>query len=125
MDIKITGKNMDITDALRSYIQEKMSVLEKFDSSIALIDVEMDKNMHHRKGQVFHVRANVDIPGKGLVRSEDVHPDMYAAIDLSQKALELQLSHQRDKERNNRSKRKAGRETKDLLGWLKFWRKSE
>lgn len=116
---------MDITDALRSYIQEKMSALERFDSGIALIDVEMDKNMHHRKGQVYHVRANVDIPGKDLVRAEEVDADMYAAIDFAQKALELQLSHKRDKERHNRSKRRAGREAKDVLGWLKFWRKSK
>lgn len=125
MDIKITGKNIAITDALRQYIQEKMSALQRFDQEIALIDVEIDKNRHHRKGEVFHVRANVDIPGKALVRSEEMNPDMYAAIGCSQKELELQLSHGRDKEKHNREKKRSRRDVKSLTGWMKFWRKSE
>lgn len=124
MDIKITAKNFEMTDALHKYIEEKMSLLSRFDENIALIDVGVDKNRHHKKGEVFHVRANVDIPGHELVRSEEINADMYAAVDVSQKELELQLAHHRDKERNNRGKKRAGRDRKDTLGWLKFWKKS-
>lgn len=125
MDIKITGKNFAVTDALRLYIEQKMSVLTRFDQSIALIDVEVDKNRHHKKGEVFHVRTNIDIPGKGLVRAEDMSPDMYAAVDLCQKQLEMQLSHERDRQKRNRQGGNSRRDAKSIMGWLKFWKKSE
>jgi putative sigma-54 modulation protein len=125
MDIKITGKTFAVTDALRAYIEQKMSALSRFDQGIALIDVEVDKNMHHKKGEVFHVRANIDIPGKGLIRAEDMSPDMYAAVDLCQKQLEMQLSHERDREKHNRQRAHSQRENKSIMGWLKFWKKSE
>lgn len=125
MDIKITGKNFAVTEALQAYIEQKMSVLTRFDSAIALIDVEVDKNRHHKKGEVFHVRTNVDIPGKALVRAEDMSPDMYAAVDVCQKQLEAQLSHERDRAKHNRQKAHSRRDAKSALGWLKFWKKSE
>lgn len=125
MDIKITGKNFSVTDALRVHIEQKMSALTRFDQAIALIDVEVDKNRHHKKGEVFHVRTNIDVPGKSLIRAEDMSPDMYAAVDLCQKQLEMQLSHVRDREKRNRQGGNSRREAKSIMGWLKFWKKSE
>lgn len=122
MDIRITAKNLELTDALRAYITEKMGVLTKYDSEITLIDVEIDKNQHHRKGEVFHVRGNVTMPRRGLIHAEAMESAMYASVDVCQKELGMQLTDMRDKEKHNRPKRQAARDMKSFLSRIAFWK---
>lgn len=91
MRITISGKNIDVTEGLRSAIEEKLSKLDKFfnkemDASVTL-SVEKSRQ-----------KIEVTIPVKGgIIRSEQVSSDMYVSIDLVEEVIERQLKKYRKK----------------------------
>ncbi|EKD32781.1 MAG: sigma 54 modulation protein/ribosomal protein S30EA [uncultured bacterium] len=97
-NIKCT--NMDLTDAIRAYVEEKMLSLAKFAQHFepaVTLDIEVGKTTgHHNKGEVFKAECNLQIPGH-LLRAESVGDDLYAAIDACQSDLKRQLEQVREK----------------------------
>lgn len=91
MQLKITGLQLDVTDALRDYVTEKMSRLERhFDKIIsANITLEVDKLQQKAEGTLH-------VAGTDLV-AEAEHTDMYAAIDLLVDRLDRQLIKHKEK----------------------------
>ena len=80
---KIKATNMDMTDAIRSYVEEKMAKLEnklqRFGESVSA-DIEVGKTTHHHnKGDVFRCEINLMLPGK-MIQADDVQDDLYKAI---------------------------------------------
>lgn len=91
MNYIITGKNIDITDGLRSAIYEKLGKLERYFSPdtdiIVTLSVEKDRQ-----------KIEVTIPVKGnTIRSEQVSTDMYVSIDLVEEIIERQLKRYKTK----------------------------
>jgi ribosomal subunit interface protein len=81
---KIKATNMEMTDAIRTFVEEKLMALEpkleRFGESVAL-DVEVGKTtQHHRKGDVFRCEIQSMFPGKKLIRAEKTNDDLYKAI---------------------------------------------
>ncbi len=73
--------NIELTDAIRTYVEEKFSTLEKYDHQIQLIEVDVGKNTnHHQKGDVFVCSATIKIPSDVLKIERDAE-DLYKAID--------------------------------------------
>jgi ribosomal subunit interface protein len=120
MPTNITGKNFDLTEAIQSYIDEKTAALTKVYDNIIQIDVELDKNLHHNKGDVFHVRMNVAVPNE-LLHAEEVQPDLYAAIDICRDEIDRQL--RKYKEKFATRSRKARQTSRNLKSILAFWRR--
>ena len=91
MQMKITGLQLDITDALRNYVTEKTARLERhFDKIIsAQITLEVDKLQQKAEGTLH-------LAGADLV-AEAEHTDMYAAIDLLVDRLDRQLLKHKEK----------------------------
>lgn len=91
MQMKITGLQLDITDALRNYVSEKAARLERhFDRIIsAQITLEVDKLQQKAEGTLH-------LAGTDLV-AEAEHTDMYAAIDLLMDRLDRQLIKHKEK----------------------------
>ena len=87
MEIIIRGDKVKITDAMKSYIEEKLSKLEKYfeDSSNirAKVIVKVTKDSQ---------RVEVTIPLKSyILRSEETKDDFYAAVDKTIDKLERQI----------------------------------
>ena len=85
MRINIKATNLELTPALKSYVDQKINNLEKYlqkDSEHTFIEIELAKeNNHHNKGDIFRAELNINL-GKGrLVREEATDSDLYAAID--------------------------------------------
>ena len=91
MQMKITGLQLDVTDALRDYVTEKMSRLERhFDKIIsANITLEVDKLQQKAEGTLH-------VAGTDLV-AEAQHTDMYAAIDQLVDRIDRQLIKHKEK----------------------------
>lgn len=90
MKFIIHGKNVEITDAIREYVEEKMGKSEKYSKHILEMNVELSvaKNPRIKNNQQVAVTASVN----GLVlRAEEASVNMYAAIDLVADKLERQL----------------------------------
>ncbi|MBQ1532320.1 MAG: ribosome-associated translation inhibitor RaiA [Solobacterium sp.] len=101
MRFEIIGKNITITDLMRSKIEKKLSALEKY----LLIDSDTKARVVARVYPSSQ-KIEVTIPTKvGILRSEVNHEDLYAAIDIAVDKLEDQL--RRQKTRLNRRHRES------------------
>ncbi len=105
MLITITGKNLDITQAMRERTEKKLSVLDKYfkpeddESGLLKANVLVKTYNDHQK-----VEVTVTTP-IGLMRSEVKSVDFYAALDLSIDKLEDQIRRQKTRmSRKNRDK---------------------
>ena len=91
MRFEIVGKNISVTEGMRTKIEEKLSFLDKY--------ILIDPNVIARV--VCRVYPNtqkieVTIPTKvGILRAEVEHKDFYAAIDLAIDKLEDQIRRQK------------------------------
>ena len=101
MKFEIIGKNVSITEAMRNKIEGKLSNLEKY--------FMIDENTKARvlvRTYPNSQKVEVTIPLKfGIIRAEEIHEDMYAAVDLVMDKLEDQI--RRQKTRLNRFERKS------------------
>lgn len=91
MNLNITGRHVDVTPAIREYLNSKLDrVLRHFDhvtSVSAVLSVEKLKQK---------VEVNLRVRGKDIfVESQD--PDLYAAIDSMADKLDRQVQKYREK----------------------------
>ncbi|TMW72392.1 ribosome hibernation-promoting factor, HPF/YfiA family [Alteribacter natronophilus] len=93
MNYNIRGENVEVTPALRDYVEKKVGKLERYFDQTPSSDV-------HVKLQILNndQRVEVTIPmPKLLLRAEETHTDMYAAIDLVIEKLERQIRKHKTK----------------------------
>ena len=85
MKFIIIGRNIDITEGLKSAVQEKLGKLERYFTPETEIIVTLSVEKERQK-------IEVTIPVKGnIIRSEQVSNDMYVSIDLVEEVIERQL----------------------------------
>lgn len=99
MKLDITGRNVDVTPALREYTEEKLGGLERLagESIEAHVVLRIDK---HRQ------TAEVQIKSRARVLSGTVETgDLYASIGEVADKLERQLLRQKGKARDQRHRR--------------------
>lgn len=91
MHITITGKNIDLTEGLKSAVEDKLGKLEKYFTEDTDILVTLGVEKERQK-------IEVTIPVKGnIIRSEQVSNDMYVSIDLVEEVIERQLKKYKKK----------------------------
>ncbi|MBO7335962.1 MAG: ribosome-associated translation inhibitor RaiA [Lachnospiraceae bacterium] len=91
MKFVITGKNIEVTKALKEIIEEKIGKLERYFSNDTEAHVTLSVQKEHQK-------IEVTIPVKGtIIRAEQESSDMYAAIDLVEEIIERQLKKYKNK----------------------------
>lgn len=97
MKVKIYGKNMEVTEALRDAVERKLSKLEKFldhpFEGTATLKVERGQHIMEITGQMGHL----------LLRAEESSSDMYGSIDLVVDKLERQLNKYRTRLQRRRN----------------------
>jgi putative sigma-54 modulation protein len=87
----ISGKNIDVTEGLKSAVYEKIGKLEKYFTPDTEIHVTMSVEKERQK-------IEVTIPMKGsMVRGEQISNDMYVSIDLVEEIIERQLRKYKNK----------------------------
>ncbi len=87
MKINIHGKNLKLTPAIKSYVEEKIGRLDKFleDSESVVANVNVRTS---GKEQIIEVTMPIK---KIILRGEERHEDLYAAIDLVSEKIERQI----------------------------------
>lgn len=114
MKIVIKGTNLELTEALKAYVNEKIGHLEHYWNEILEARVELETSNHHQKG-FFRCEVNLDVPQKYVLRAESTLPDLYAAIDAVVPKLREEIEKQKGKER--RRDKKFGRFMKSFFAW--------
>lgn len=91
MKFIISGKNIDVTEGLRTAIEDKIGKLEKYFKPETEVFVTLSVEKDRQK-------IEVTIPIKGnIIRSEQVSNDMYISIDLVEEIIERQLKKYKTK----------------------------
>lgn len=97
MTINIRAVGMELTPAIRQYVEEKFGSLDKFAPKAMQIDVSVGKESdHHNKGDVFVCIANMEMPGD-LLRVERNAKSLYKAIDKVKDHLRETLAQRKEK----------------------------
>lgn len=91
MQIMLTGHHIDITPALRNYVNEKLDRIERhFEKALDLHCVLTVEKLEHR------AEATLNISGATL-HAHAVETDMYAAIDALADKLDRQVRRHKGK----------------------------
>ena len=91
MRIKITGRNIELTEGLKAAVEDKLNKLEKYFTPDTEVNVTLSVEKERQK-------VEVTIPMKGsYIRSEQVSSDMYVSIDLVEEIIERQIRRYRKK----------------------------
>ncbi|HSF16001.1 MAG TPA: HPF/RaiA family ribosome-associated protein [Vicinamibacteria bacterium] len=70
--VQITCRGFDPTEALERAVEEKANKLETFFDKIESCHVTMEApHRHHRKGNLYHLRVRLTVPGEEIVVSHD------------------------------------------------------
>ncbi|MBA4548193.1 ribosome-associated translation inhibitor RaiA [Thermoactinomyces intermedius] len=99
----VRGHNLQVTDALRDFIERKLSKLERYFDHSAEVEAQVSLNVLK---DMHKVEVTIPFPGL-LVRAEELSEDMYASVDLVMEKLERQIRKYKTKV-NRRSRREAG-----------------
>ena len=91
MNYIISGKNIEVTEGLKTAVTDKLSKLEKYfaDDTDAQVTFSVEKERQ---------KIEVTIPMKGhIIRAEQVSDDMYVSIDLVLEVIERQVTRHKKK----------------------------
>lgn len=91
MNLQLTGHHVDITPALREYVQSKLERVTRHFDHVIDVTVVLTVDKLQQK-----VEATVHVRGKDL-HAQSVEPDMYAAIDILADKLDRQVLKHKEK----------------------------
>ncbi|AWX13884.1 ribosomal subunit interface protein [Mergibacter septicus] len=97
MTLNITSKQMDITPAIRSHIEDRLNKLKKWHTQ--LINPHFILN---KLPQGFEVEATIGTP-YGTLIAHSANEDMYKAINEVEEKLERQLNKRQHKSESRRA----------------------
>lgn len=91
MKVIISGKHMDVTNALKEHVKKKIGKLEKYFKDITEVQVTLSvEKERHIVEVTIHVNGII-------LRGEEATGDMYASIDMVVDKLEKQIEKYKTK----------------------------
>ena len=91
MNIKITGKDLKATEAIKEYVEKKMERIAKYfgDNFDVSVTIKIERNE-----QIADIFVNTD---QDIYKAVTAHKDLYAAIDKDIDILEGQIRKMKTK----------------------------
>ncbi len=107
MQIIVSGRGVDLTDAIENYVTKKINSLEKFFTGIILADVVLGKTTnHHQKGDIYFAECKLEVPGSNLFAKKEASA-IYEAVDFLRDFMEVELKKHKVKLQGNVKKKKT------------------
>ncbi len=103
MQISITGRHMELTDALRDHAQSRLEKLNSEFPRLQTAHVVLDVEKHRQLAELI-----VHAPNHVVVDAKDETSDMYASIDSAVDKATKQLRRIRDKMVDHKSQESLG-----------------
>jgi putative sigma-54 modulation protein len=103
MHIHVNGRNIEITDAIKAYVKEKIGKVANHYDQIQAIDVVLSvvKNPSASGKHVAEVSCKLT---SGALHCEESAESMYASIDLLADKLDRQVKKYKDKTLSSKDK---------------------
>jgi ribosome-associated translation inhibitor RaiA len=97
-DLRISFRNMDVSEALEKRIRTRAAELDRLCDRITACDVVMEmQHRHQSQGRMFHLSIDLALPGRTIVvrrepgahhAHEDAHVAVRDAFDSARRQLE-------------------------------------
>lgn len=91
MQLSLTGHHVEITPALRNYVDTKLARLQRhFDNLTDIHCILTVEKLEHKAEATVYL-------GGGTIHADSIEPDMYAAIDMLVDKLDRQVKKHKEK----------------------------
>ena len=91
MQTNITGHHVEITSALKDYVDEKLERIERHFDQVTIVNVVLTVEKLQHKAE-----ATISV-ARGQLFADATHEDMYAAIDALADKLDRQVKKHKEK----------------------------
>jgi putative sigma-54 modulation protein len=91
MQIKLTGHHIEITQALRDYVHDKLERIERHFENVTSVHVILSVEKLRQKAE-----ATIHVAGNDIF-ADAVDGDMYAAIDALSDKIDRQIKKHKEK----------------------------
>jgi putative sigma-54 modulation protein len=98
VDITVQARHMEVTDAIKQFVESKVGKLERFYDGLMSIDVILN---HEADKVIAEIVATAKM--KNTFVASDRHEDLYTAIDLALHKISEQVRRHKDKVRDRQS----------------------
>jgi putative sigma-54 modulation protein len=106
MEIDIKGRNVPVTDEIRSHAARRLDKVARQVSELARVEIEIFKEPNPRVSDCQVAEATLYLKGVTL-RAHDSSPEMLHSLNLIVDELARQVKRHRDKRRHRREARAA------------------
>jgi putative sigma-54 modulation protein len=94
----ITGRHVEITDAIREHAQKRADKLPRFHSNISRVEVLVEEG----EGPNYTVEVITHVEHEPLIAAKEMGPELYAALDAAFDKMVRQLKKKKEKQRDNK-----------------------
>ncbi len=99
MHTKITGRHMEVTEAMRSYVEKKISKLQRYYNRISEMEVIVEEEGLHHKIEII---VKADKHQRFVV--QHTAEDGYACFDAAIDKIERKLTKHKEKSRSRKGR---------------------
>ncbi len=92
MQVNLSGHHVELTPALRQYVEEKLLRVERYHDQITQAYVVLDVEKLRHKAEV-----TLKVPHSDDIHAQAEEADMYAAIDAMADKLDRQIKRHKEK----------------------------
>lgn len=111
LEVEIYGKNLDVTERIRQYVDKKVSKLDRYLPGIEEARVDLAYVKSARSADDRQV-AQITVRGKGFIlRSEERADDIFSALDTALDKMQRRIERFKGKHYRNRDGGKPVDET--------------
>lgn len=103
MNFHVTGKNIEITDAIKAYVKEKIGKVTNHYDQIQAIDVVLSV-IKNPAATGKHIAEVICKLSSGAIHCEESAESMYASIDLLADKVDRQVKKYKDKSLSSKDK---------------------
>lgn len=96
--VTVTGRHVQVTEAMKEYATEKVSKIERFSDRIIHVAVTMDIQKNDHRVDILLKLGHIVVKGHG------VSDDMYASVDKAVAKIQKQVRRYKDRIQDHQSK---------------------
>lgn len=98
METLITGRHIDISDAIRAHANDKITKLDRYFDKLAKVEAVVTQP----DGRVYEVELIAHIDGTDHMIASATHEDLYHGFEHAVNKMERQLTDHKEKLRNRK-----------------------
>jgi putative sigma-54 modulation protein len=99
MKINLKATKIKLTPAIKSYVQEKMDMLDKYLGGVNVLNCDVEIGIvvgGQNSGEIYRAEVNLIVPGE-LLRVEKTEKDLFKAVDKVKDHLRQSIKKYKEK----------------------------